>query len=177
MSIYSISNFNSANTYNLHDIVRFPSNTNNFYYGLTDSIAGSSNTPSTSSAVWGGLSSFNGEVKPEFIWRTNYGITAEHEPMTLSVKFEGGYEQRIVQNINNDLLKLNLIFDLRTEKETTAIIHFLFARRSQESFLFTPSPPHDYEKLFVCRAWGDTYMYYNNHRITATFEETSTIAR
>ena len=167
MSIYSIANY-SAGTYNLWDIVRSPSNTNNFYYSLSDS-----NTDSpTTVAWWGGVSSFNGITKPKFIWRTNYSTAAQHEPKTLSVEFEGGYEQRILQNINNDLLKLQVGFELRTEKETAAIVHFLFSRMSRDSFLFTPSPPHDLEKLFVCRSWTDTYVYYNNHSIGAIFEET-----
>lgn len=168
MSIYSISNYDNGATYNLHDIVRYPSDTNNFYYSLTDNHNG--NTPSTSSSQWGGISSKNGVLKPKFIWRTNYGIIARHDPSTLEIKFEG-YSQRIVNNINNDLLELQLIFDLRTEKETAAIIHFLYSKRAQDSFLFTPSPPHDLEKLFICKQFNDTYNYYNNHKIDALFEE------
>lgn len=169
MSIYSISNW-SAGTYNLWDIVRQPANTNNFYYSLTD---GNTDTPSTSSALWGGLSSFNGNLKAKFIWRPSYGITTEHEPKTMEVKFGDGYEQRVVNNINNDLIKLQLTFDLRTEKESAAILHFLYARRAQSSFLFTPLPPHDIEKLFICKNFNDTYVYYNNHSLSCIFEETS----
>ena len=169
MSIYSIANFTST-TYNTNDIVRYPSNTNNFYYCLTDGVDGSSNTPSISSSVWGGLSSFNGILKPKFIWKTNYGITAQHEPKTLNINFEG-YSARVITDLNNDLLKLDLSFDLRGEKETAAIIHFLYARASAQSFLFTPSPPHDLEKLFVCRQWSDTYIFYGNHSLRAVFEE------
>jgi len=167
MSIYSISNW-SAGTYNLWDIVRHPSNTSTFYYSLKDS---NTDTPSPSSASWGGIGSFNGESRPKFVWRTNYGSTIQHEPTTLSVRFAGGYEQRIVQDINNDLIKIQVRFDLRTEKETAAIIHFLYARSSRESFLFTPSPPHDLEKMFVCRSWTDNYIFHNNHSIEAMFEE------
>ena len=170
MSIYSISNYAAGSTYYTHDIVRYPSDTNNYYYSTANNHSGK--TPSTSSTAWGGLSSWNGITKPKFIWRHNYNAAALHEPMTLSVKFEGGYEQRIVQNLNNDLLKLQVMFDLRTEKETQAIIHFLYARKAQESFLFTPSPPHDLEKLFICRQWEDTYKYFNNHEISCIFEET-----
>ena len=167
MSIYSISNW-SAGTYNTNDIVRYPANTNNFYYGLTD---GNTDTPSPSSTSWGGVSSFNGIVKPKFIWKSNYGVTAGHEPRTLSVSFEGGWEQRLIQNINNDLLRLDVSFDLRTEKETQAIVHFLYSKRAQESFLFVPSPPHDLEKLFVCRKWSESYVFQNNHSIVCLFEE------
>ncbi len=175
MSIYSIANYAAGTTYNMHDIVRYPSNTANFYYSLTDAHSG--NTPSISSTAWGGLSSFNGIIKPKFIWRTNYGIVGQHEPSTLEVKFEGGYSQRVVQNINNDLLKLQLSFEMRTEKETQAIIHFLYARQAKDSFLFTPSPPHDLEKLFVCKTWNDTYVFYNNHNIQCVFEEVAVIGR
>lgn len=166
MSIYSIANY-SAGTYNLWDIVRSPSNTNYFYYSLTDG----NTDPPTTAASWGGISSFNGISKPIFIWRTNYTVAAQHQPNTLDVQFADGYSQRIVQNINNDLLKLQVSFELRTEKESAAIIHFLYARASRESFLFTPSPPHDLQKLFICKQWTDNYIYYNNHQISAVFEE------
>lgn len=167
MSIYSISNY-AAGTYNTWDIVRLPANSNNYYYSLKD---GNTDTPSPGSASWGGLNIYNGIIKPKFVWRHNYGNAAQHEPMTLEIKFEGAYSQRIVQNINNDTLKLQLTFDLRTEKETAAIVHFLYARGAQSSFLFTPSPPHDLEKLFICRSWTEQYNYYNNHTINCLFEE------
>lgn len=178
MSIYSISNFGSQ-TYNTWDIVRYPSNTNDFYYCLKDSVDGSQaeNTPSISSSVWGGLSSFNGKIIPKFIWRPNYGGATTHEPSTLEVRFADGYAQRIIQNINNDLITLDLTFDLRTEKETQAIMHFLYARAARDSFLFTPTTPHDTEKLFVCKRFTETYVYYNNHVIRATFEETAVQSR
>ena len=93
--------------------------------------------------------------------------------MTMEIKLGGGYVQRVVTDIHNDLLKLQLTFDLRTEKEAAAIIHFLYQRRSQESFLFVPSPPHDLEKLFVCKVFNDNFLFYNNHEITCIFEETA----
>lgn len=170
MSIYSISNVGAS--HNLWDIVRHPANTNNYYYSLKD---GNTDTPSTSSSSWGGLSSFNGVLKPKFIWRPSYGITTDHEPTTMEIKFSDGYSQRVVNNINNDLLTLNVTFDLRTEKETAAIMHFLYAQKAQTSFLFTPLPPHDIEKLFICKRFSDTYIYYNNHSINCIFEETPNI--
>lgn len=170
MSIYSISNYAAGTAYYIHDIVRHPSNTNNYYYSLIDG-GHTGNTPSATSTAWGGVSSWNGILKPKFIWRHNYGTTVQHEPMTLDVKFEGGYSQRLIQSINNDLLKLQLVFDLRTERETQAIIHFLYARRSFESFLFTASPPHDLEKLYICKNWNDSYRFYNNHEISCIFDE------
>lgn len=170
MSIYSIANYAAGTTYNLHDIVRYPSDTSNFYYSSTDNHSG--NTPSPNSSQWGGISSWNGILKPKFIWRTNYGVVAQHEPKTLDVVMGDGYSQRILTQINNDLLKLQVMFDLRTERETQAIVHFLFARQAKDSFLFTPSPPHDLEKLFICKQWENRYTYYNNHQITALFEET-----
>ena len=167
MSIYSIANY-SAGTYNTWDIVRYPSNTNDYFYSLKD---GNTDTPAKVSTSWGGFSLFNGIYKPKFLWRHNYGGATQHEPATLEIKFEGSYSQRIVQNINNDMLKLQLVFDLRTEKETAAIIHFLYARSSKESFLFTPSSPHDLEKLFICKSWSEQYNYFNNHTIQCLFKE------
>lgn len=134
-------------------------------------IGSSSNIPSTSSTVWGGLSAYNGVIKPKFIWRPNYGVMSQHEPNTLNISFEKGYSQRIITDVNNNLLTLSLSFDLRTEKESQAINHFLYSRQARESFLFTPLPPHDLEKLFVCKKWVDNYLFYNNHSITCLFEE------
>lgn len=166
MSIYTTANW-SAGTYGIWDIVRYPSNTNMFYYSLVDN-----NTSTPGDSSWGGISSFNGISKPIFVWRTNYGIVSQHEPKTLSISFADGYEQRIVQNLNNDLLTINTQFDLRTEKETAAIMHFFYQRAAKESFLFTPSPPHDYQKLFVCKKFSESYLFFNNHSISAVLEET-----
>lgn len=165
MSIYSISNW-AAGTYVLNDIVRYPSNSSIYYYSLTDA-----NTDTPPSAKWGGVSSINGVTKPSFIWKPNYSVTAKHQPKTTQIGFGDGYLQRVVQNINNDLLELELSFELRKEKESQAINHFLYARKAQESFLFTPSSPHDLQKLFICLSWTDTYVFYGNHLIRAMFQE------
>ena len=169
MSIYSTANYAGGTTYNINDVVRYPSNSNTFYYCLKNSVLGS--TPSASSTDWGGISSWNGETKPKFIWKTNYGGVSVHEPNTLNIQFGDSYSQRITPDINADMLELQLNFELRNEKEAAAILHFLYARRAKESFLFTPAQPHDLEKLFVCRKFNDQYIYYGNHNLSCLFTE------
>ena len=169
MSIYSIPNWTNGASYSKNAIVRYPNQTNNYYYALVDN---SDTTVPASSSFWGGISSFRGSSKPQFIWRSSYQAVGEHQPKTNYVSFADGYMQRTILNINNDLLTLNLMFGLRTELESAAINHFLYARAAQESFLFTPSAPHDLEKLFICKRWADSFDFFNNHSVNCIFEET-----
>lgn len=167
-SIYNIPNYNSGTTYNRWDIVK---SGNFYYYSRIDSNL--NNTPSASSNQWGGTSidSIDGEEKPQFIWKPSYNGQSDHEPSITFIKFGDGYSQRVSRGINNDLLIIDYIFDLRSTSETTAIIHFLKQRNSVEMFLFTPSAPYNIEKRFVCRKFQQAPIFKDNHSIKATFEE------
>lgn len=167
VNLYDISNWNSTTTYSIDGIVK---NGNYYYYSLVNSNL--NNTPSTTSTSWGGMAVHtDGNTRPKFLWTPNYGTEFPNNPKLKTIQFGDGYKQISNDGINNNLLIINLTFDLRTQTETTAILHFLDARKGSESFVFTAPPPYNKSKLFTCKQWNSIYNFYNNYRINATFEE------
>lgn len=169
MSVFVTNNWLSTTSYNTNDFVRYPVNSNTFYYSLTN--ANLNSIPSAASTSWGGIGSLNGITKPNFIWKPSYPLVFRHEPATNVIQFGKGYAQRIPEVVNNDLLHIEVTFDLRGLKETEAIIHFLRARNGAESFTFTPSVPYNLAKLFVCKNWTCDFVFKENYTIKATFDE------
>jgi phage-related protein len=166
MSVYSVNTWSSSTTYNIHDFVKYG---DKYYYSLIN--GNNNNAPSDTSLYWGGVTSYNGQTKPKFIFKPSYNNSVSFTPAAKLIRFGDGYEQRVSDGIHNTLLGLNLIFDLRTETETSAINHFLKERKGVESFVYTPQVPFDYAKLFVCREWETTNIFFNNYTIQARFEE------
>ena len=165
-SIYSISDWSAAVTYSINDIVKYGSY---YYYSLKNGNL--NQTPAVISTYWDGITYYNGVVKPQFFWRPNYNSPISLEPTIKIIKFGDGYEQRVPDGINTKLLKLDLDFSLRTEAETKAISHFLEKRLGSDAFAFTPLPPFDLEKLFVCRNFNVTFIFLDNYSLKARFEE------
>ena len=157
--------------YYKHDIVTY----NSFiYYALTDHVSDGSSFPSVSSAKWGGRTIyFNSENKPSFIWKPSYTSRSNFEPRVRLMKYGDGYEQRAADGINNNLLNVDYVFDLKNEDETLAILHFLDRRAGKESFVFTPPRPFGLAKLFTCPNWSEQYNFRDNHVINANFKEVS----
>lgn len=169
MSVFVVNNWSSATTYNLNDIVRHPADSNTYYYSQINGNL--NNTPSATSTQWGGIGSYNGISKPLFIWKASYPTSFQNEPLTTFIQFGQGYSQRIPEKINNNLVKMNVIFDNRTSKEAEAIDHFLRSRNSAESFLFTPPGIYGLQKLFLCKTWTTDYIFKDNYTIRAMFDE------
>jgi len=175
LSIYNILPYNSSTVYAVQDIVSYTGEWNGFslstgYLYCTTAGLGITSTPSTTS--WDGWTTINGETKTKFIWIPSYGANVSQQPRNLNMKFGDGYESRMADGINNDLLTLELNFEDRGIPETTAILHFLTQRNGRESFVFTPQPPYSASKKFICRSWRDTQTFYGNYNIQAVFEET-----
>lgn len=173
-SIYSVSSYDPSTTYAVNDVVSFTGDWNGFslstgYLYCIYAGIGSSSTPSSTS--WDGWTTINGETKTKFIWTPSYGTNVNQQPRNLNVKFGDGYESRMADGINNDLLTLDLNFESRGINETVAILHFLTQRNGKESFVFTPLPPYSLAKKFICRNWHETQVFYGNYNIQATFEE------
>jgi phage-related protein len=165
-SIYSTSTWSSGTTYNTYDIVKY----GNYYY--YSKVANNlNNIPSENSSFWGGTKVYNGVIKPHFIYVPSYNHSINIEPNVKIMQYGDGYEQSIPDGINNTLLKIELTFDLRNKAESQAINHFLEKRKGAESFVFTPSEPYNLEKLFKCRGWTSTYVFYDNYTIRCRFDE------
>jgi len=166
MSIYSVSTWSNATTYNIHDIVKH----GNFYY-YSETNSNLNNTPSESSSAWGGTKVYNGAVKSHFIWIPSYNHSINIEPNVKVMQYGEGYEQTVPDGINNTLLKIELTFDLRNKAEAQAINHFLEKRKGSESFVFAPSEPYNLDKLFKCRGWASNFLFYDNYSIRCRFDE------
>lgn len=165
VSIYDVSEYNGSIGYSKHDVVK---SSNVYYYALRDMSAGVS---VTNTNYWGGRIDYFGENKPLFLWNPSYSSNANHSPRTKKINFGDGYQQRIKDGINNSLLDLELIFELRNYKENFAINHFLFSREGYESFIWTPPPPYSSQKIFICEEWTHSEIFRQNHTIRARFLE------
>ncbi len=167
-NIFDISDWDSATTYRMHDIVKYG---NYYYYSLTDNNL--SQDPTVLNTVyWGGTNTDDhGVIKPIFLWKPVYGSNINHEPLVKLVKFGDGYEQRIADGINNSLLKFDMNFEGKTEREARAILHFLHARNGTESFLWTPTAPYDKQMIFVCRNFTTNPVFFGNFAIRASFDQ------
>lgn len=167
-TIYDIENWNATGEYEKYDIVKHDGL---YYYSLQNS--NQSNTPAPVSTYWGGrkYDTDLGEYKNEWIWDPTYGSNATHEPAVKEIRFGGGYRQVLKDSIYNDLLLLNLSFELRTLAEHTAQMHFLHLRAGHESFLYTPYAPYAKQKRFICKTWQSTINFHDNCSLTCRFEE------
>jgi phage-related protein len=87
-----------------------------------------------------------------------------------------GYEQRMQDGINTVLLSITMSYENRTLRENLAMSHFLNERGGFETFLFTPQPPYNKEKLFLARQWDGVYNFFDNYSLSVTFEELPIIA-
>jgi phage-related protein len=168
-SIYNIQNWQGGINFNEHDIV----NRNNYFYYAKSIHTSSSNFDTdNNNGLWGGINTDdNGQTKPIFIWKPSYSNQLQFEPKIKQIKFGEGYEQRMKDGINNNLLKLQLKFNNRKLHEYTAIQHFLNSRQGYESFLYIPLPPFNTRKKFKCLIWNAIDEFYDNFNLEATFEE------
>jgi len=169
VSIYNVQEWAPATIYREHDIVII---SDFYFYARRTHTSAGSFTTDYNNSLWGGKTiADNGEVKPEFIWTPSYNNTINNAPKVKKMQFGDGYQQRVQDGINNILLDLDFSFDDRSNDESTAILHFLNARRGVESFIFTPPPPYGKAKRFVCPSWSDTRPFYNLTNIKVKFEE------
>lgn len=167
----------AGNTFKKYDRVK---HIGRVYYALKDH-SGVVTVPSADFVNWDGamvdpfgtaLTEDGGEMrKPHFFFSPSYGATIVVEPKVLSTKFGDGYEQRIQNGVNNALIKIDLTFELRSNAESAAIIHFLSARAGSESFLFTPQEPYATLRNFICRSWTHTAVFFENNLIKTAFEQ------
>jgi phage-related protein len=177
-SIYdTIPSWSSASTYNKYDIVL--GSDNKYYYSTIDSNVGAANDPTNTANLqleWDGYIVSNLILYPNFWWKPSYNARIDSKPRIKTVQFGNGYQQRINDGLNNNLVEFTLNFDNRNEKETVSILHFLKARNGQEAFIY--NLPTIYSKSvnnlnteFICQEWAPSYVSYNNYSIEAKFIE------
>lgn len=169
-NIFNISNWSSETNYSKFDTVK---HSGNFFYSSIENNL--NKTPTVGSSYWNGLINITsiGATKafPYFFWSPSYGVQTENQPKVISIKFGNGYEQRIADGTNHDLLSLSLNFNNRSEKESESIIHFLSSREGYKSFYFKAPPPYSIIKKFICKGWSSQLEFDNNISVSVKFEE------
>lgn len=146
-----------------------------YYYSLID--GNTSNNPTTLSSLqssWDGYRNINGALVPHFFWKPSYTSAISQEPNIIKLQFGNGYQQRIQNGINSELLKFDASFDNRAEMETVSMLHFLDQRGGQQSFIY--NVPTIYSKTnfntrFVASNWNVIFNSYNNYTIKVKLEE------
>ena len=120
------------------------------------------------------------EHKPSFAFSVNQA------PEHISTDFLDSYVKKYKKGINQNLFTLNLVFDLKSDKEAAEILQFLEGHLGYKKFRFDLPRPYikdlDYvttpnkqlNSIFYCPAWEHAVVYKNNHTITATFVESVT---
>lgn len=168
----TINTWAAGTSYSKNNIVLYNSM---YFYSLENSNQGNVPT-STLGSKWDGIVSSNSRYVPDFFWKPSYSSQVVHQPRIIRIKFGNGYEQRIEDGINTNLINLDLTFENRDETEAVAILHFLSQRNSKESFIFnvpTAYSKSTFSTRFLCSSWNSTYNFYNNYSIRTTFEEVS----
>ena len=103
----TVPNWLIGTTYNKYAIVSYNSK---YYYSLRDGNVG--NTPSTTlQTAWDGYIAINALILPNFFWKPSYNSIVNSEPKVVKVQFGNGYQQRIPDGINSNLLNIELQFE------------------------------------------------------------------
>ena len=175
-SIYdTVSSWNAVPTYNKYDIVK--GSDNRYYYSIINSNNNQNPITTTNLQVdWDGYILLNGNLVPNFWWKPSYNARIINKPTIKKIKFGNGYEQRIIDGVNEKLKEISLVFENRSEKETVSILHFLDQRNAQESFIYNiPTiyfkSTNSLSSRFVCPEWSSSYISYNNYSIEVKLEE------
>jgi len=175
-SIYEVSDWNtpSGSTYQKNDIVKHGGN-----YWYAKQAVPANQTPAVISAYWGGMltapvsvhAGASNVTAPHFTWVPSYDFSVEHIPAIKSIRFGDGYEQRVLDGINSDLIKINLSFADRGIKESRAILHFLSSRKAKDFFFFTPPSPYQVRKKFISKQFNSSLRSQDLMSITTSFEQ------
>jgi len=175
-SIYDIvPNWSAVSTYNKYNIVL--GSDNRYYYSVIDSNINQNPTDTNNLQIeWDGYILINGNLTPNFFWKPSYNIEAISKPRVKINQFGNGYQQRISDGININLIEFNIIFENRSELETVSILHFLQQMSTKQSFIY--NMPTIYSKsnsnlttMFICPEWNASFVSYNNYSIKANFTE------
>jgi phage-related protein len=178
-------NVGSSYQFTKNDIVK---HLNNFYYAVKDHEKGGDNTTAPiidngnnnfklNLEYWDGVTILQDNSRiPKFFWMASYTSTTSHKPLITVIRFGNGYEQRINKNINPDLKTFQLKFELKTEKEAYAIVHFLQDKSATKAFAYDPPTIYSeqtYRTKYVCREWETNFNFKENYAINAKFDEVS----
>ena len=94
------------------------------------------------------------------------------------IKKKSSNHIEIINNTIDNLIRLDVSFDMRNDSEARAIIHFLKTRKGTESFCLSSECIPDiyadstnYNKRFICLSFTSNFNFSENHSIKASFQE------
>jgi len=100
------------------------------------------------------------------------------EPRVLRSQFGDGYAQEAADGINSDLETWEVVYgplhatDTVGQQGSLALIEAFFkAQAGYKLFLWTPPPPYNTQKKFVCLRWPVTYERGLEVTIRATLQQ------
>ncbi len=160
--------WNADKTYNQHEVV-FCHDNSKYYYSKAAK-------PQSGNRPWileeEDVTSINKNIwTREFYWSPSVPFNVSHSPNIDKFGTAHGpytqYHPANQQNVN--LLTLDLEFQNRSDEEAYAILHFLEMHLGYLSFLFVPPSPYNRKRRFYCEKCKHTYVFRDNHTISATF--------
>ena len=162
--------WNSEDTYSKNSVVFCPDNSK-YYYSKSES-------PQSSNRPWvvenEEVVSINKNIwTREFYWSPSIPFNIAHSPSIQEFgTSQGPYAQYYPDNQHNiNLLEFDLTFENRSNEEAYAILHFLESHLGYLSFLFVPPAPYNRKRRFYCEEWSHTYVFRDNHTISAKFKQ------
>lgn len=167
-SIFNIQNWQPSTFYKKWSIV-----INNFiyYYANQEYISSSSFNSDFNNLLWGGVTTYNSVIKPNFLWLPSYSSPINPKLNIKKIQFGDGYVQRAPDGINTVLMDCDLSFDDRSELESAAICQFLASKGGVQSFVYSLPPPFNQTKLFICENFSCVPINQDRFNIKARFEE------
>lgn len=176
-SVYTLDKWESGDDFEKYDFCYRDITSSNgittrkFFYARVKITDSTTAPESDTSRFFGYKNDSQGQERPEFAFVPSYANQVTTSPRVNVIQFGDGYESRQADGISSNLLTINLSFDLRTEREAAAILHFFKERNAVDSFLFTAPAPYGAEKLYVCRQWQSTFNFFDNYTISAVLNE------
>ena len=166
-------NYNSNIMYNKNDVVFMPQN-HSYYYCMKSS--GLNAYPIMVRNEWsrqgGSYVDVNKDIwARHFFWKPSIGLNISSNIKNNKINVGNTYTQVYKEGLNDNLLKFDLEFNNRDDKEAYAILHFLESHYGNKPFQYTLPSPYDRERTFICEEWEHVYNYRNNHSIKVRFKE------
>lgn len=111
----------------------------------------------------------------DFKFVPSYVFSVDHNPEIKKAGIDRNYDPEYKSGVNaNNNFILNLVFEQRSEKEAVEIMLFFERHLGYKSFQVALPDPYSKQgkqRFFYCPRWEHTYVYKDNHTISANFIE------
>lgn len=99
------------------------------------------------------------------------GFSRTSQPVTHSMTFGDGYEQRVANGINNLQQTMSVTFNTRPKAEIDDLVAFFESLGGVSKFQMTIDDSNGNETIkVVCKQWNQIWDFDNFYSLTATFE-------